>query len=77
MEQPTPPPMFQQEKFAYLWRNTKYGPTHPEIVKRMDKNMPCECLLIGNNGTRWIRFSDGYEAAVLFRSIGKATVGIR
>ena len=59
------------EKFEYLWRQTKYGPTNPELVKRMEQGMPCEVVTIGKNGTRWIRFDDGYEAAVLYRSIGR------
>lgn len=51
----------------FVWKNTRYGPINPELVKR--SHLDVEVILTARNGTRWIRFSDGYEAAVMFYSV--------
>lgn len=53
----------------FLWRNTRYGPISQEIIDRIELDV--EVILTARNGTRLIRFSDGYEAAVMFYSVGK------
>jgi hypothetical protein len=53
--------------YRFIWKNTKYGPINPDLVKR--SHLPVEVILTARNGTRLIRFEDGYEAAVMFYSV--------
>lgn len=55
------------DTYKFVWKKTKYGPINPEILKRIDQT--CSVILTARNGTRWIRFQDGYEAAVMFYSV--------
>jgi hypothetical protein len=55
--------------YKFVWKNTRYGPINPELVSRM--NQRCMVILTASNGTRLIRFEDGFEAAVMFYSVRK------
>ena len=47
---------------TFRWRKTQYGPLNPSLEGRFGEL--CQVITTGRNGSRWIRFEDGYEAVV-------------